>query len=97
MADFDTCKPGSSALYAALGRALLAELANYAGEFAGGMFHDWSNLSDTMTISILLTEALQTSYTQFICLKPSVVLHFCKIVEFIPSGLKSAQCAPGAI
>ena len=38
MSDFDTCKPGSSALYAALGRALQAELANYANEICGGLF-----------------------------------------------------------
>ena len=45
MADFDTCKPGSSALYAALGRALQAELATYAEETAGGVFHDWAKFS----------------------------------------------------
>jgi hypothetical protein len=62
MADFDTCKPGSSALYAALGRALQAELANYAKEICGGLFHDWSKFFDTMNIAVLLIEALQTSY-----------------------------------
>ena len=62
MADFDTCKPGSSALYAALGRALQAELATYAKETAGGVFHDWAKFLDSMNISILLTEALETGY-----------------------------------
>ena len=37
-ADFDTWKPSSSALYAARGRALQAELATYAKETVGSVF-----------------------------------------------------------
>ena len=70
MDDFDTCKPGSSALYAALGRALQAELAHYTQEIAGGAFHDWSKFFDSMNISILLTEALETDYPRLHWLMP---------------------------
>ena len=36
--EFDTCKPGSSALLAALGRSLQAEVANLLKQKVGGFF-----------------------------------------------------------
>ena len=39
--DFDTCKPGSSGLLAALGRTLQAEIAYLLEQKIGGFFHDY--------------------------------------------------------
>ena len=62
MDEFDTCKPGRSALRAALGRGMQAELAHLLGEKTGGLFHDWEKFFDTININVLLSEALHTDY-----------------------------------
>ena len=62
MKDFDTCKPGSSALLAALGRALQAEIAEMRNQKIGTFFHDYQKFFDSLDVSELLEQALHTSY-----------------------------------
>ena len=50
MEDFDSCTLGSSALRAALGRGMQAELANLLGQKTGGLFHDWEKFFDSINI-----------------------------------------------
>ena len=61
MDDYDICKNGSSALRAALGRGMQAELANLLGQLRG-FLHGWEKFFDTININALLTEALHSDY-----------------------------------
>ncbi len=62
MEEFDTCKPGSSALFAALVRNTEAEIAHWLNLKVGGLFHDFHKFFDTLNVSILLSEAIHTRY-----------------------------------
>jgi len=61
-AEYDTCKSGSSALFAAIVRNVDAEIANWLDMHAGSILNDFKKFFDSMNINILLTEAIHTRY-----------------------------------
>ena len=62
MADYDTCKPGSSALFVAITRNVDAEIASWLGMYAGSIYNDFKKFFDSMNVNILLEEAIRTNY-----------------------------------
>ena len=60
--EYDTCKPGSSALIAALGRAARAEICFWIGKQVATILHDFAKFFDTINIPILIKEAKATGY-----------------------------------
>ena len=62
MAEYDTCKTGSSALFAAVIRNVEAEIAHWLDMYVGGIFNDFVKFFDSMNINILLEEAIRTEY-----------------------------------
>ena len=61
--DYDTCRPGSSALLAALGRAARAEIGFWLGKFVASILHDYVKFFASMNIAILIKEAKAVNYT----------------------------------
>ena len=48
--DYDTCRPGSSALMAALGRAARAEICFWLGKYIATILHDYVKFFDSMNM-----------------------------------------------
>ena len=62
VAAYDTCKTGSSALFAAMIRNVDAEIAMWLKMYAGSIFNDFKQNVDSMNVNILLDEAIHTKY-----------------------------------
>ena len=58
----DTAKKGNSALDAALGRNLLAEVAFWIGQVFGAALNDFHKFFDTIDVSVLMQEAIKCQY-----------------------------------
>ena len=70
MPEWDKCKPGSSALDAALNRSLLAEVTHRLGEHSVAVLWDLEKFFDTISTSDLVEAAMELDFPLYRSILP---------------------------
>ena len=81
MPEWDKCKPGSSALDAALNRSLLAEVAHRLGEHSVAVLWDLEKFFDTISTSDLIEAAMELDF-------PPLPLYLAMLQHLAPRRLQ---------